>query len=807
MNKLLLLPLRIVTMVLFLAIVPLLLFFEEKSSIVWTILIPLLPLGLLIIGFSRWREICPLAIISKISQKLNLFKKRKVPKWFEANFWYLQYGLLFIALTLRLTTLNFNTDLLALFFIGVIVAAFGVNLFFTGKSWCNFFCPVAAVEKIYTLSNAKNYNLNSACGTCTACKKNCPDIDLESNYWKEGTHRQKTFVFYSFPGMVLGFYLYFYLQNGSLSYYFSGEWTHNSLTLLTSGFFFAPFVPVVLAAPLTLAIFSLLSYLFFQGLEQLLWSKKVFQNTTQETTQHRVKAFASFTAFNIFYIFAGAPSYSNYPLAYALFYFLVVSISSIILYKEIFRKESYFIQERFALKLIKRWDATKKIPSNLKEIYYTYVSDTKNKKDRLKMYKSSVTELLEEGILNEHSMRSLEKLREQIGITKQDHERILREIRMSNQKLFDDSVEKSAEKTFQEKSYKKLIESALNERLEVDKNYLDALQVQFCISDEVHSRIMDSIITTDSSIQKDILDLLDTIYELIKIQKSIYEDGTREILFLKYSVKNEFIFASKDLFSTLFTIYKNNHDTLKKLLYVAKERELEAPINITKEDLNFLDEKIANKMLLIYQDFTFSNLHAEQNNNKEIIKELLNHKSLQIAIAALLNTKYATDDLLTDAVLNKFDMIDDIEVQSLLYKLKYNTPHITTYEKMMYINYIPLFNDLHFDDLHLLGQISKVVTFETGSYILRQGELGNTLYMIIRGAGDTIANGEIVYKFTHRDYFGEIALLGDTLRTASIRVTEPTIALTITKKEFKKFLENNPKVSAKVMKEIIKKLT
>ncbi len=806
MNNFFILFLRIITMVIYIAIVPILFLYDFGTSLVWTILIPLLPISLLIIGFSRWRDICPLAIISMISQNINIFKKRKVPHWFESNFWYLQYFLLFIALCLRLTTLNYDTHYLAFFFIFVTLVAFMTNLIFTGKTWCNFFCPVGVVEKIYTISNAKNHAQNSACTACSGCKKNCPDIDLESNYWKEGTIEQKNFVFYSFAGMILGFYLYFYLQSGSYEYYFNGSWTVNTFSLFSPGFFFAPIVPVVVAAPLTLASTTLLSYFFFKQLERILWKKRFFKHINYETTVHRVKTLASFVAFNIFYIFAGAPTYSHYPIAYSLFYFLVVSVSSVILYKELFRQEAYFIQERFALKLIKRWDATKEIPANLKEIYYSYVNNTKNKTDRLKMYKISITELLEEGILNEHSMKSLEKLREQIGITEKDHQNVMRQIRMSNETLFDDSVNKSAEKIFQETSYKKMIESALNEHQEIDTSYLASLQKQFCISDEAHKTIMDSIIAGNDSIQNDIFRLLDTIHELIQLQNSIYEDETLEVLFLKYSIKKEFTFASKSLFTILFTIYKENHQVLVYLLDISKEKYTDENLEITENSLDFLEPSIAQKMLHIHKDFSFQGLSTQENNNKTVIPKLLKHSSIYIAIAALLNIKQATAKYLTADVLDRFYAIDDIEIQSLLYKLKYKTTNITTYEKMMYINYIPLFNDLKFDDLHLLGQISEVVTFKTNTYIIRQGDMDNSLYILISGAGETEIDGKVVYTLTHRDYFGEIALLGDTQRTASIRVTEPTIALTITKKEFKKFLENNPKASAKVMKEIIKKL-
>ena len=806
MNRLLVNILSIITLIIFLALIPILFFFDFGTTLVWTILIPLMPIGLLLIGFSRWRDICPLALISKITQHTTIIQKRKVPLWFEQNFWYFQYFLLFLALTLRLTTLNYNNHYLAFFFIFVVLSALLINLFFTGKSWCNFFCPVSSVEKIYSLSNAKNYMHDSACGTCTACKKNCPDIDLESNYWKEGVSKQKSFVFYSFPGMIFGFYIYFYMLSGNFEYYFLGEWTYDKLGIFSQGFFFAPSIPLFIAAPLTLGVFSLVSFYIFYTLEHYLWKKRVFVNANYETVTHKVKTVASFVAFNIFYIFAGAPTYMHYPNAYAIFYFFVVSASSIVMYREIFREESYFIQERFALKIIKKWNSAKVIPSNLKEIYYTYINENKSKKDRLKTYKSSITDLMQEGILTENSMKILDKLREQIGISTIDHNNVMRLIKLKNENLFDNTIEKSREKKYQEQSYKEVIENALNEHLEIEQSYLKSLQKQFCISDDVHKRIMDSIINNNEKIHQDILNALDNIHELIILKNSIYEDSTREINFLKYSIKNEFTYASKDLFSLLFTIYNKNKKTLKVLLNMSKGKHISDSFVMDKATLNFMHNSIAQKMILIYEDIYIHYKQVKINKNQEIILKLLSHESIQIAIAALLNTKQNTQFFLNQDILNKFCNTNDQEVLRLLYKLKYSTQSITTYERMMYLNNIPIFKNLKFNDLHLLGQVAKVVYFEKDTYIINQGDVGKTLYVLIKGAALVEVDKKETAHLGHRDYFGEIALLGDTKRTASVKVTQETTALSISKKEFKLFLQHNPKVSTKVMKEIIKKL-
>ena len=62
-----------------------------------------------------------------------------------------------------------------------------------GKTWCNFVCPVGLVEKIYTepsrSATGRPAELTSQCAPCVACKRHCPDIDLEQGYWKEATER------------------------------------------------------------------------------------------------------------------------------------------------------------------------------------------------------------------------------------------------------------------------------------------------------------------------------------------------------------------------------------------------------------------------------------------------------------------------------------------------------------------------------------------------------------------------------------------------------------------------------------------
>ena len=75
---------------------------------------------------------------------------------------------------------NGDGPALAIFFIGISLVALVFGLLFTGKTWCNYICPVSFIEKIYTEPHGLRETRNSQCVKCTDCKKACPDINQEN---------------------------------------------------------------------------------------------------------------------------------------------------------------------------------------------------------------------------------------------------------------------------------------------------------------------------------------------------------------------------------------------------------------------------------------------------------------------------------------------------------------------------------------------------------------------------------------------------------------------------------------------------
>lgn len=93
--------------------------------------------------------------------------------------------------------------------------------------------------------------------------------------------------------------------------------------------------------------------------------------------------------------------------------------------------------------------------------------------------------------------------------------------------------------------------------------------------------------------------------------------------------------------------------------------------------------------------------------------------------------------------------------------------------------------------LALLAGVLKAVTFESGERIIRQGDVGDTFYIVeegtvscqVEGMGPRIASPEIAC-FGPGDYFGEMALLSDMPRNASIYAKSDVKCLSLGRQEF-----------------------
>jgi len=101
---------------------------------------------------------------------------------------------------------------------------------------------------------------------------------------------------------------------------------------------------------------------------------------------------------------------------------------------------------------------------------------------------------------------------------------------------------------------------------------------------------------------------------------------------------------------------------------------------------------------------------------------------------------------------------------------------------------MPLFRDLSPSELDLLLARLVPVAAAAGEEIVRQGEPGDRFYVVRSGMVQVLRDGRPLATLGPGEAFGEIALLLDVPRTATVRAVEPTELLALNAADFRDLL-------------------
>jgi hypothetical protein len=307
----------------------------------WAMIVPAGIMILQVLGHEFWRRICPLSFLSQIPRALGIQRRRKVEdsitgerrwelvkineaSWLGRNHLYVQFGLFVLGLGLRILFINSDRTALATFLLFSILCAILVGYLYAGKSWCQYFCPMAPVQMVYTgprallgsqahvmpqpaVTQSMCRSVDAQTGqeqsACVSCKMPCIDIDAEKTYWTELQKPGRRLVQYGYLGMVIAFYLYYLLYAGNWDYYFSGAWTHEAAQVARAtdvGFYVhgqAIPIPKYVAVFLTFFTLIAIAVSLGYGLEKLYrrYTARRGKIVSAQQTQHVV--FTVFTAF------------------------------------------------------------------------------------------------------------------------------------------------------------------------------------------------------------------------------------------------------------------------------------------------------------------------------------------------------------------------------------------------------------------------------------------------------------------------------------------------------------------------------
>jgi CRP/FNR family cyclic AMP-dependent transcriptional regulator len=112
----------------------------------------------------------------------------------------------------------------------------------------------------------------------------------------------------------------------------------------------------------------------------------------------------------------------------------------------------------------------------------------------------------------------------------------------------------------------------------------------------------------------------------------------------------------------------------------------------------------------------------------------------------------------------------------------------------------PLFEGLSQNELAELAQRSEDMELEPGTVLCREGEIGHEFFVIIEGEVEIERRGQSLGIRDGGDFIGEIALLEEIERTATVTAKTPLRVFVLTRTAFKAMVEQHPSVELKVLR-------
>jgi len=128
-----------------------------------------------------------------------------------------------------------------------------------------------------------------------------------------------------------------------------------------------------------------------------------------------------------------------------------------------------------------------------------------------------------------------------------------------------------------------------------------------------------------------------------------------------------------------------------------------------------------------------------------------------------------------------------------------------------YLKCIPLFSDLSDEDLESIAQLAVVSRIPKKYIVVQEGEIGDSMYVILLGSVKIVYytpdGREVILSILESgDFFGEMSLLDQEPRSATVMTLENSEFAYIRHSDFEHLMAGNPKLTIALLNEVVKRL-
>ncbi|MEN9251997.1 MAG: cyclic nucleotide-binding domain-containing protein [Thermostichales cyanobacterium HHBFW_bins_127] len=805
------------------------------AAIFWGLVVPSAIVILLIFGHDLWRRICPLSFLSQIPRALGKQRTVKrgnrleVPRikpdsWLGQNYLLVQLSWFFVGLCLRILLVNGDRLWLFLWIAATIVAAITVGYLYGGKSWCNYFCPMAPVQKIYGepralftqpahLSEAKI--TQSMCRTwdpdgqeksaCVACQSPCIDIDAERSYWDGLTKPYAPLLYYGYVGLVVGYFLYYYLYAGNWDYYMSGVWAVDPNPMAqwgSPGWYIGGWaipVPKLVAVPLTLGVFTYGGYWLGCGLES--WLQRRYPQLGLQTIRHRLFSLSTWLIFNFFFLFAGRSWLNLLPAWVGYLWETALLCGSLIwLIRTWGRDPERYNRESLSSRLRKQ---LKKMGLDLAatlggksldqlgtdEVFVlAKVLPSFTQQKRLAAYKEVLREALEEGYVNSStSLQLLANIREELDISADEHSSILTELGVEDPGLLDPNYVHSLENSVRLNGYRKALDrllrlqqqEPLTQLRQRDPQQIKKLRQDYCITDQEEAEILAGLEGNQGLWQRaqHVLQQLEVLIQRFHALNQPRLSSQGLILsVLRTSVRHKKRIMVRGLLEMIEEAGQRGEETAYSIAHALSALAPGVLPEVLSSPTSRWQQRLPQEIIRILQqpepNAPACSISLADGEIAAHLQALTGDSNPIIQAASLFILDYLEADL--PAIQPRHPL-----VQQTLARIRQGSQHrladFPGLEKLAYFSNHYFFTDVHTETLLELSELATIKTFRAGEIISDETDTCRELLLLISGHAQiqiTTASGQETRDFVIGELLDELEVLSQTHLAGRIIATE-----------------------------------
>ena len=128
-------------------------------------------------------------------------------------------------------------------------------------------------------------------------------------------------------------------------------------------------------------------------------------------------------------------------------------------------------------------------------------------------------------------------------------------------------------------------------------------------------------------------------------------------------------------------------------------------------------------------------------------------------------------------------------------------------QKVLALKGLPLFHELSYRELLNIIEIIELKVQKKGELVIKEHESGSKMFILLKGLVQVHKGGKKLARLQRGQWFGEMALIDDELRSASVTCLTPTAFVTIERGPLMKLIQKNPETGVKIFHAISKTLS